>query len=307
MKTFSGFLTLFILSASIVYAQNPLGPLYTIKGAGSVIIDGNTNDWSNAEWVTYSRTTVASTGGFDWNGTDATCTFAMMYDAEALYCAAQVTDDINSYNLNTTEFAWWERDGIQWFIDFTGNPEQEIVLYPDFFTDFENLAGEKWLPGEMILVFGATEDQTHPTTRRWPIGTRDGTRSDNGNLTLSDGTMVNSEVNEAWDSVVVLNGTNYTVEVKIPWSSLEKSKYYSDPADPSSLPSNMLDERGWQPMLPNPLAGSTILLTHLLIDVDKPEGGFDTQVMWVGNGDNDNTWSTATFAAITSVSGWELY
>lgn len=308
MKIFIYVFTVLFVSSQLLFAQNPLGPLYTINGAGSVSIDGDVSDWSNAEWVTYGASTVAGTGGMDWNGTDAVCTFAMMYDGEALYCAAQVEDDINSYNVaNTTPHAWWERDGLQWFIDFTGNPEQEILLYPDFFEGFENDGGINWLPGEMIIAIGATEDQTDTTTRRWPIGTRDGSRSDNTDFALADGTLVRSEVNEAWESVVVLDGANYTVEVRIPWESLETSIYYSDPEDPSSLAPEALDELGWNPMLPDPLVGSTILLTHLLIDVDNPDGGFDSQVMWVGDGDNDMNWSTATFAEITPVHVWELY
>ncbi len=263
--------------------------------------------WTNAEWVTYGADTVAETGGYDWNGTDAVCTFAMLYNDEALYCAAQVEDDYISFVDTTTPYAWWERDGVQWFIDFTNNDEQDIILYPDFLSDIENISGEKWLPGEMIIVIGAIEDQTSPMTRMWPVGTRRGSRSDSYDYTLPDGTIVRGEVNEGWESVVIIDGTNYTIEVKIPWESIKTSKYYSDPEDPSTLTDEEMDMLGWDPLLPEPLEGSTIGLTHLCIDVDKPEGGFDTQVMWVGNGDNDQTWTEAYFAIPTLVSDWELH
>lgn len=297
------------LFAVTALAQNPLGPLYTIQGAGTIAIDGDLADWSHAEWVDYDASTVSETGGRDWNGTDATCSFAMLYDAEALYLAAEVQEDVISYNTDNTQLhAWWERDGVQWFLDFTGNPEQEIILYPDVFFDWENTSRTQttWLPGEMIAVIGATEDQSHPTTRRWPVGTRDGDRSDSSDFELEDGSTVRGEVNEAWQSVVIVDGSNYVIEVKIPWDSLEESQFYSDPEDVSEMGAEQLDQLGWEPRLPDPLAGSTILMTHLLIDVDLPEGGFDSQVMWVGDGDEDVNWTQATFAEIEAVDAWPL-
>lgn len=307
MKYLSYAIVVFALCEVTAYSQNPDGPEYPIKVAGEITIDGDLSDWGNAEFVTYDRNTVSETGGMDWNGTDAVCTFAMMYDNEALYISAQVEDDIHSYNLaNTSEYAWWERDGVQWFIDFTSDPMQPVTLYPDFVDTYEDLSGDgTWLPGEMIIVIGATEDQADSTTRRWPVGTRSGARSDN-EITLPDGSTPRGEVNDAWEVVVVLDDADYTVEGKIPFESLEKSKFFSDPEDTSQLTPEELDKLGWEPRIPEPLPGSSILFTHLCIDVDIPEGGFDTQVMWVGDGDRDANWAIATFAEMTVVDDWML-
>lgn len=307
-----------VLAGLNAWGKNPLGPTYTIHFTSGISIDGDVSDWTGAEWVTYDAASVVETGGTNWNDPDAVCTFAMMYDDEALYCAAQVEDDFISYfPETTTEHAWWERDGVQWFIDFTNNEEQDVFLWPgDYYVTTENVvAGAKWLPGEMIIAIGPTEDQTDPTTRKWPVGTRDGDRSDLNDLTLPDGSVVRSEVNEEWESVVTISGTNYVVEVKVPWASLEKSKYFSDPegidpANPDDIGDLMyedLDNLGWELLLPDPLAGSTIGFTHLCIDTDLPEGGFDAQAMWVGDGDNDATWTEATFAIPTAAEDWALY
>ena len=304
-----------LLAASVVIwfaveteAKNPLGPNYKINPTGALKIDGDLSDWSKASWVSYDATTVDGTGGYAWNTPNAVCKFAMMYDSEAFYCAAEVEDDVISFSTSTDAYKWWERDGIQWFLDFTGNESQEIILWPDVPNGFENDPGEKWLPGEMIIVIGATEDQNSAYSRIWPVGTRGGTRSDAFDLTLDDGSTARGEVNAQWQSVVKLVGTTkYVVEVKVPWASLEKSKYYSDPANPDEWAPEDLDKFGWNPTLAKPLAGSTILFTHLCIDTDLPEGGFDSQVMWVGNGDNDMNWSDATFVAPTGVETWELF
>lgn len=313
MKTFWPY----VLSAGLVLAGGAAEaqdkPVYTINPVSGLSIDGDLSDWTGAEFETYSASTVADTGGSDFGTTpDAVCTFAMMYNNENLYLACEVEDDIISFVDTTTLHAWWERDGVQWFIDFTNNPEQEIILYPDFFFDFENVGGaSKWLPGETIIAIGATEDQTVPMTRQWPVGTRDGDRSDWNDFTLDDGSVVRGEVNEAWESVVVIDESaspaKYTIEVRVPWSSLEESKYYSDPEDPTSLLPEDLDQLGWEPLLPEPLAGSTIGFTHLCIDCDLAAGGFDSQVMWVGDGDNDTTWGQATFAESSPVRYWELH
>ena len=287
-------------------AKNPLGPGYTINFTGGVTIDGNVDDWGNAEWVTYGAATIINTGGTDWNGTDAVCTFAMLYNEEALFCAARVEDDVHSFADGTTPYAWWERDGIQWFIDFTNIEEQEILYWPDLFQNFENNPNANWLPGEMIIAIGAVEDQTDHRTRQWPVGTRDGDRSDWNDFTLPDGTVIRGENNEQWESTVIFDGANYTVEVKIPWSSLEKSNFYSDPDDPTTVSPDSLNQLGWEPLLPDPLPGSTIGFTHLCIDVDLPAGGFDSQVMWVGTGDDDKTWTEATFSEETQVQNWEI-
>jgi hypothetical protein len=311
------FAAILVVTSVNAWAKNPLGPKYTIHVAAGISINGDLADWKGAEWVTYDANSVVDTGGRNWNDPDAVCTFAMMYDAQALYCAAQVTDDFISYFPETTnEYAWWERDGVQWFIDFTNNEEQEILLWPDYYNRVENVeAGEKWLPGEMIIAIGATEDQTDVTTRRWPVGTRDGDRSDWNDFTLPDGTVVRSEVNEQWESVVKITGTGYIIEVKVPWASLEKSKYFSDPegVDPANpddigdLAYEDLDNLGWKPLLPSPLAGSTIGFTHLCIDCDLEQGGFDAQAMWVGDGDNDANWTEAVFAVPTATENWALY
>lgn len=291
-----------------VWAQNPNGPLYTIHGAGNITIDGDTSDWSTAEWVTYDGASVSSTGGMNWNDSDAVCTFAMVYDTEALYLGARVQDNVLSFNVDTTQpFEWWTRDGVSWFFDFTGNPSQEIILYPDVFTNFENNPGQNWLPGEMIIVIGAIEDQTHEMANRWPVGTRDGDRSDSWDFTQPDGSVARGEKIDAMESVVVIDGSNYTIEARIPWTALERSTYYSDPEDPSTLTPEELDQLGWELMLPNPLAGSNILFTNLVLDSDLPEGGFDSQIMWVGDGDIDTNWTIATFAEITGVQDWPVF
>ena len=121
-----------VLAGMNGWAQNPDAPQYTINFTGGSAIDGDVSDWSNAEWVTYDKDSVVETFGKNWNDPDAVCTFAMMYNDEALYCAAEVEDDLISH-ADTTPFQWWTRDGVQWFIDFTNNPEQEILLYPDFY------------------------------------------------------------------------------------------------------------------------------------------------------------------------------
>ncbi len=316
----SAVITAVILTCTIVcssHGKNPLGPLYTIHVAGDITIDADVSDWEGAEWVTYDKNSIEETGGYNWNDPDAVCTFAMMYDSEALYCAAQVEDDFISYSPETTTWhAWWERDGIQWFIDFTNNEEQEILLWPDYWEAIENIeAGAKWLPGEMIIAIGATEDQTLTTTRQWPVGTRDGDRSDWNDLTLLDGTVVRGEVNEDWVSVVDVTDSGYIVEVKVPWESLEESKYFNDPegidpANPDDIGDYAyedLDNYGWEPRLPDPLAGSKIGFTHLCIDTDLPDGGFDAQVMWVGDGDDDSTWTEALFAEPTEITEWAIH
>ncbi len=299
------------------YGKNPLGPLYTIHMAGDITIDGNVTDWDGAEWVTYDANSIDETGGTNWNDPDAVCTFAMMYDSEALYCAAQVEDNFISFSPDTTTWhAWWERDGVQWFIDFTNNGEQEVILWPDYWETVENVeAGMKWLPGEMIIAIGATEDQTLTTTRQWPVGTRDGDRSDATTTTLLDGTVVQGEVNEDWECVVEIVENGYIIELRVPWESLEESKYFSDPegidpANPDDIGEYTyedLDNYGWEPRLPDPLAGSKIGFTHLCIDTDLPEGGFDAQVMWVGDGDEDTSWTEAIFAETNAVLDWEIH
>ncbi len=305
-----------LLFATNPWAQDSEVPIHTIHYTHGITIDGDVSDWSNAEWITYDAASITETGGYNWNDPDAVCTFSTMYDNEALYCAAQVEDDFISFNEGTTLHAWWERDGIQWFIDFTNNPEQEIILWPDFFEDWENVsAGAKWLPGEMIIAIGAIEDQTHEMANRWPVGTRDGDRSDQADFTLPDGSIIRGEVNEEWEIVVIIEDSNYTAEAKIPWTSLETSQYFSDPEgiDPANpddigdLTYDDLGNLGWEPMLPDPLEGSTIGFTHLCIDTDLPEGGFDAQAMWVGDGDDDTNWGEAVFAEPVFIYQWDLY
>lgn len=301
---------LFIFSMVLIgmngWAQNPDAPTHSINYTSGPAINGDLSDWSNAEWITYDKDSVVDSFGTNWNDPNAVCTFSTMYNEEALYCAAEVTDNVISHVNETTKHAWWERDGVQWFIDFTNNPEQDVILYPDIFDNFES--GSMWLPGEMIIAIGATEDQTVDTTRRWCVGTRNGSRSDANDKTLADGTVVRGEVNDDWEVVVVVESGKYTIEAKIPWASIERSKYYSDPdpvpddADPFEL-----DALGWTPMLPDPLQGSTITFTHLMIDTDLPAGGFQAQAMWVGDGDNDLNWTTATFAEPTSVQSWMIF
>lgn len=306
-KNFGIVLTAAVLFSGLTgWAQNANAPKYTINYSSAPTINGELSDWSKAEWVTYDKNTVANTFGHNWNDPNAVCTFATMYNKDALFCAAEVQDDVISHVNTTTAYAWWERDGVQWFIDFTNSPEQEVFSYPDFFERFE-AAGE-WLPGEMIVDIGASEDQTVETTRRWCVGTRLGSRSDSFDKTLDDGTVVRGEVNEAWDVVVKITGGKYTIEAKIPWTSIEKSKYYSDPDPvPADVDPTTLDKLGWKPMLPDPLAGSKITFTHLCIDTDLPAGGFQAQAMWVGDGDNDANWTVATFGASTPVETWEVY
>lgn len=295
-----------ILTGMSGWAQNPNAPTHTINYTGGPTIDGDLSDWGNAEWITYDKDSVVKTFGTNWNDPDAICTFSTLYNEEALYCAADV-EDYRIYHVNTTTpFEWWTRDGVQWFIDFTNNPEQEILLYPDFFDNIES--GGQWLPGEMIIAIGATEDQTVNTTRRWCVGTRLGNRSDVADKTLEDGTVVRGEVNEGWEVAVFVDGTKYIIEAKIPWDSIQRSKYYSDPDPlPAEIDFDEMDKLGWTPRLPDPLAGSTISFTHLCIDTDLPAGGFDAQAMWVGDGDDDAHWTTATFAIPTPVGQWELF
>ena len=140
-------------------------------------------------------------------------------------------------------------------------------------------------------------------------------RSDANDFTLPDGSTVRGEVNEKWEIVVIIEDTNYTAEAKIPWSSLEESQYFSDPegADPANpddigdLTWEDMGNLGWEPLLPEPLEGSTIGFTHLCIDTDLPEGGFDAQAMWVGDGDNDATWTEAVFAEPVMIELCDLY
>lgn len=308
MKKRFGFVwvTVIILAGVNGWTQNANAPKYTINYTGGPTINGELSDWSKAEWVTYDKNSVVSSFGYNWNDPDASCSFATMYNSEALFCAAEVEDNL-IYHVETTDaFAWWLRDGVQWFIDFTNNPAQDVLMYPDIFDSYED-SGD-WLPGEMIIDIGATEDQTVKTTRRWCVGTRLGKRSDVAAKTLEDGTSVQGEVNENWEVVVKVTSNKYIIEAKIPWKSLERSKYYSDPDPiPADYDPDALDQLGWKPMLPSPLAGSKISFTHLCIDTDLPEGGFDAQAMWVGDGDNDANWTTATFSAVTAVEVWEVY
>lgn len=308
MKRWMGFvwIAMLILMGSNGWAQNTKAPQYTIHYTSHLAIDGDLSDWSKAQWVKYDKDSVATSFGYNWNDMDAVCSFATLYNDDALYCAAEVVDNLISHVETTTPHAWWERDGVQWFIDFTHNPEQEVLLYPDFFERYER--ADDWLPGETIFDFGATEDQTVQTTRRWCVGTRLGKRSDVSAKTLDDGTSVQGEVNEQWEVVVKVSATKYIVEARIPWKSLERSKYYSDPDPiPADFDFVILDQLGWKPMLPSPLAGSKISFTHLCIDTDLPSGGFDSQAMWVGDGDNDANWTTATFGVATGLEIWEIY
>lgn len=288
------------------WAQNPDAPEYIIQYTGGPVIDGDLSDWGNANMVTYDKDSVSDTFGTNWNDPNAVCTFAMMYNEEALYLAAEVTDNVISH-ADTTPYQWWTRDGVQWFFDFTHNPEQDVILYPDAFIAFED-NDRQWLPGETIIAIGATEDQTLETTRRWCVGTRQGYRSDRDATTLEDGTTVQGEVNEGWETIVIVEEGKYTVEVKVPWESLATSKYWSDP-DP--IPADMdfleLDKLGWDLMLPEPLPGSSVTFTHLCIDTDLAEGGFEAQMMWVGDGDSDTNWTTATFSEATPVMSWEIH
>lgn len=308
MKKWTGFVWAVtgILIGVNAWAQNANAPQHTINYVGGLTIDGDLSDWSKAEWITYDKNSVANSFGYNWNNPDAVCKFSTLYNNGALYCAAEVQDNLISHVETTTPHAWWERDGVQWFIDFTHNPEQEVLVYPDIFERYE-AAGE-WLPGETIFAFGATENQTAQTTRRWCVGTRLGKRSDVSPKTLDDGTSVQGEVNEQWEIVAKVTASKYIIEAKIPWASLERSKYYSDPDPvPADFDYEILDQLGWKPMLPNPLAGSKISFTHLCIDTDLPAGGFQAQAMWVGDGDNDANWTTATFGAIVGVEVWEVY
>ncbi|MGC9326954.1 MAG: hypothetical protein ACP5I1_04930, partial [Candidatus Hinthialibacter sp.] len=87
MKTKVGFFTVFALTlcAGNTIAQNPDAPKYSIYYTSGPTIDASLDDWSQAEWVTYDKDTVAQTGGYNWNDPDAVCSFAMMYNDEALY------------------------------------------------------------------------------------------------------------------------------------------------------------------------------------------------------------------------------
>ncbi len=308
-------LAILVLMNSPVFGKNALGPGYTIQYANGITVDGAVSDWSNAEWVTYSATSITKTGGYNWNGPETDCTFAMLYDDEALYCAAQVSDDTISFVETTNVFEWWTRDGVMWFIDFTNNEEQEVTLWPDIFDDFESESNGKWLPGETIIALGPTVDLTSLRNNLWCVGTRNGNRSDSADKTLADGTVVRGEQNTEWETRVIISGSNYVIESKIPWDSLERSKYYSDPegVDPSNpdnlggLTEDELDKLGWKPLLPSPLAGSTIGFTHLWIDTDIAAGGFEAQAMWVGDGDSDAHWTEATFVVPVPVHQWELF
>ena len=130
-------------------SQAPIFSSTIQRVTAGITVDGDISDWSNADRVTYSKDTVESTGGFWWDGDNNTIAFAMMYNDEALFCAAEVEDDVISYNEDaSTHKEWWMRDGVQWFLYFTGNPEQEVLLYPDIFDHYER--DNEWVAGTKL-------------------------------------------------------------------------------------------------------------------------------------------------------------
>jgi hypothetical protein len=170
-------------------------PAYTIlKTTISPTIDGNLSEYTSANSLTFSP----STGG-------NIATVKALWDSEALYLGFKLTDtQLNAFI--TTRDSGWNEDAIEWFIDTlnnsggSANPNSAYMLSDDY---------------QGIVNILNTQYDLQGTTSGSPSSSWNGT----------------------WQSTVSIDGTNnnntdtdtgYTVEIKIPWTSIG---YSSAPRD----------------------------------------------------------------------------
>jgi len=178
--------------------NNPSASYTIYKTAMSPTIDGNLFEYTSANVISYSP----ATGG-------NTVTVRALRNTEALLVGITVTDSQLNASITSRDGSVWNEDSIEWFIDTLNNggsndPNTAYML-PD---DYHGI----------INVLNTQYDSR---------GSISGVPS--------------SAWNGSWQSYVKINGTinnnadidnGYTIEIKIPWTSLG---YTSAPSDNTTV------------------------------------------------------------------------
>jgi len=158
----------------------------------SPTVDGNLNEYALVNGVSLSP----STGG-------NTVTVKTLWNSEALYLGVTVTDSQLNADITTRDGSVWNEDSIEWFID-TYNDGGGSTTPNSSYMRTDDYHG--------IVNILNTKYDSQGTTSGTPV----------------------SSWNGAWQSAVKLNGTinnnsdsdtGYTIEIKIPWTSIGYSSY----------------------------------------------------------------------------------
>ncbi len=90
------------------------------KAAAPPTIDGNLSDWAGVPELVCGGDTWEANGGTWDNDADLSMTLMIMWDADNLYIASDVSDEAH-INVQTAAASIWNGDGVQYMIDPTGN------------------------------------------------------------------------------------------------------------------------------------------------------------------------------------------
>ncbi|NPA06465.1 MAG: hypothetical protein GXO54_03580 [Chloroflexi bacterium] len=170
----------------------PTGPVrdaptvYARRATVAPIIDGNLTDWPEEPWFEASHVIF---GIEHWMGpSDASARFALMWNADALYLAARVTDD--QYVQLATGFSLFKGDALEIVLDtdLPGDFTDATMNSDDYHLGFSPGYGEPGVRTEAYLWF--PEALRGPRTLSVDIAAR---RVDQG----------------------------YVVEIRLPWSLVD--------------------------------------------------------------------------------------
>lgn len=172
-----------VLAQSCTYGSSALTIL---KTTSAPTIDGNLTEYNNANSISFSP---ASGGN--------TVTVKPLWTSEALYLGVNVTDTQLNASATTRDGSVWSEDSIEWFIDTyydgggSSNPDSDFMRVDDY---------------QGIVSILNTKYDSQGTTSGTPSSSWNGT----------------------WQSAVKLSGTanttdtdtGYSIEIKIPWTSI---------------------------------------------------------------------------------------
>lgn len=114
------------------YTPRPDAPKVTARSvkAGDIVIDGDTRDWRNVQWIRPKKQFTYELSHEKWGGeADLDAKFAFAYDNRFVYIAAEVRDDVHVANRKGGDI--WLNDSIQIAFDPLFNPHTPGNYAPD--------------------------------------------------------------------------------------------------------------------------------------------------------------------------------
>ena len=95
-------------------------PVSAPQATTDITVDGDLSDWTAATWYTVDKTMNVPNDGVAPVGADAdlSSTFAVLWDADTLYLAADVTDDVVVSNLAPDDLEnFYRTDSVEFYLD----------------------------------------------------------------------------------------------------------------------------------------------------------------------------------------------